>query len=80
MSDLQRKLPKLLKLLSSDNDGEVLAAARAIGRLLDSGEADFHDLAALYENNGIVEQRFARANISQFDPAGERALDHCARI
>jgi hypothetical protein len=75
MSDLRRQLPKVLRLLGSDKDGDVLAAARAIARLLDSGEADFHDLAAIYENNGIAEQRFARANISQFDPTGERALE-----
>jgi hypothetical protein len=76
MNDLRRQLPKLLRLLSSDNDGEVLAAARAISRLLNSVEADFHDLAAVYENDGIAEQRFARANITLLDPTGERALDH----
>jgi hypothetical protein len=76
ISDLRRQLPKLLGLLSSDNDGEVLATVRAIGRLLKANGSDFHDLAIVYkDNDGIAEQRFARANITQFDPTGERALD-----
>jgi len=37
---------KLIPLLASDHDGEVLAAARAIGRLLASKGRDWHDLAA----------------------------------
>jgi hypothetical protein len=38
------KLAKLLPLLSSDKDGEVVAAARAIGRTLAASGADWHDL------------------------------------
>jgi len=38
------KLAKLLPLLSSDQDGEVIAAARAISRALASVGADWHDL------------------------------------
>src|SRR5262245_32562183 len=38
------KLAKLIPRLSSDKDGEVLGAARAIGRVLASAEADWHDL------------------------------------
>jgi hypothetical protein len=37
---------KLIPLLASDHDGEVLAAARAIGRMLASNGGDWHDLAA----------------------------------
>jgi hypothetical protein len=40
------KLGKLIPLLASDKDGEVLAAARAIGRTLKSAKSDFHDLVA----------------------------------
>ena len=40
------KLTKLIPLLASDKDGEVVvAAARAIGRTLEAVKADFHDLA-----------------------------------
>ena len=40
------RLSKLLALLSSDHDGEVLAAARAIRRTLGSAGLSWHDLAA----------------------------------
>jgi hypothetical protein len=40
------KISKLLPLLASDKDGEVLGAARAIHRTLQSAGADLHDLAA----------------------------------
>jgi hypothetical protein len=50
MSDLTQtksdfKLHKLILLLSSDVDGEVLGAARAIGRALQADGRDWHDLA-----------------------------------
>jgi hypothetical protein len=40
-----KKLAKLLRLLASDKDGEVLAAVEAIKRTLDLADLDFHDLA-----------------------------------
>jgi hypothetical protein len=40
------QLGKLIALLSSNRDGEVLAAVNAIGRLLQSNGCDFHDLSA----------------------------------
>src|SRR5215207_6090974 len=40
------RLSKLLALLSSDHDGEVLAAARAIRRTLGRAGLSLHDLAA----------------------------------
>jgi len=44
------KLTKLLPLLGSDKDGEVLATVSAIGRLLSTAHLDWHDLAALIEH------------------------------
>jgi hypothetical protein len=41
------KLAKLLPVLASDKDGEVIATARAIGRTLSAAGADWHDLAAV---------------------------------
>jgi hypothetical protein len=38
------KLAKLLPMLASDKDGEVVATARAIGRTLSAAKADWHDL------------------------------------
>jgi hypothetical protein len=39
------QLSKLVLLLSSNHDGEVIAAARAIDRVLKSSRLDWHDLA-----------------------------------
>jgi hypothetical protein len=46
---LRVALAKLIRLLASSVDGEVLAAARAIGRTLDADGCDIHDLAGLVE-------------------------------
>jgi hypothetical protein len=40
------KIQKLLKLLSSPNDGEVVAAAHALQRVLRETGSDIHELAA----------------------------------
>ena len=47
------RLGQLIRLLSSDRDGEVVAAARALGRTLRSVGADFHVLAAAIETPAI---------------------------
>jgi hypothetical protein len=39
------KLSKLLRLLTSSQDGEVVAATRAIKKTLEASELDIHDLA-----------------------------------
>src|SRR5262245_37012961 len=44
--NIAAKLKPLLLLLSSDQGGEVVAAASAIGRTLKNAGCDFHDLAA----------------------------------
>jgi hypothetical protein len=41
------KLQKLIALLGSDKDGEVVATVRAIQRTLKTNDCDFHDLAKL---------------------------------
>jgi hypothetical protein len=48
MSTINAITPQLRKCvlrLSSDHDGEVVAAARAISRVLKSNKLDWHDLA-----------------------------------
>jgi hypothetical protein len=45
------RLGQLVRLLGSHQDGEVVAAARAIGRTLKSAGADFHTLAATVEGS-----------------------------
>lgn len=42
------QITKLIPMLSSDQDGEVVAAARAIGRTLKSNGFDWHDFAARF--------------------------------
>jgi hypothetical protein len=42
-------LAKLIRLLASDNDGEALAAVRALARALKASGCDFHDLASIVE-------------------------------
>jgi hypothetical protein len=44
-STTSEKLTKLLLMLSSPNSGEVVAAAAAIGRVLEAEHKDWHDLA-----------------------------------
>ena len=44
---LARRIGKTLALLASPQDGEVLASARALGRLLEGAGMDHHALAAL---------------------------------
>jgi hypothetical protein len=44
-STLTKKLEKLIPLLASNHDGEVVATARAIGSALASEGFDLHDLA-----------------------------------
>jgi hypothetical protein len=46
LSQIAPRLKKLLLMLSSDRDGEVVAAARLIGTTLRSAGADWHDLVA----------------------------------
>jgi hypothetical protein len=43
------RLGQLIRLLASDRDGEVVAAARALSRTLTSVGADFHTLADVIE-------------------------------
>jgi hypothetical protein len=40
-----KKVGKLVRLLASDKDGEVLATVAAIKRMLDVADLDLHDLA-----------------------------------
>jgi hypothetical protein len=46
------KVTKLIKMLSSPSDGEIVAAARALMRTLESEGNDIHDLAKRIESNG----------------------------
>ena len=45
LCSVANKLGKLLRLLASDRDGEVVAAAKAITRTLAGADLDIHALA-----------------------------------
>jgi hypothetical protein len=45
LAPIAGKLQRLIRLLASDRDGEVLAAARALIRTLESAKLDIHALA-----------------------------------
>jgi hypothetical protein len=56
------KLGKLLKLLTSDRAGEVVAAARALMKTLDGAGLDIHALVA---NLGLDGKRFSEADAAE---------------
>src|SRR6516164_6090992 len=51
------KIQKLIKLLSSPNDGEALAAVHALQRVLRETGSDIHDLAARIEGLSEAEMK-----------------------
>jgi hypothetical protein len=56
LTPIANKLGKALRMLASDRDGDVIAAARAIGRLLRNEGLDIHALAEGIEkpNGGVL--------------------------
>jgi hypothetical protein len=50
------RLGDVIRRLSSDQDGEIIAAMYAILRLLQSCGGDIHELAARVENGGMSEK------------------------
>jgi hypothetical protein len=52
LASIAPKLANFLRLLASDKDGEVVAAARAMVRTLQGIGADIHDIADRVEHSG----------------------------
>jgi len=70
------RIGQLIRLLGSDQDGEVVAAARALGRTLTSVGADFHTLADSIERSAHIS---AVVGNSYNEPAATRGCeDHRA--
>jgi hypothetical protein len=69
-SETRTRLAKLIRLLGSDNAGEVAAAAHKLQEVLRSSGADLHDLAALLEEERIDDhgRRAGNAGWSQGPP------------
>jgi hypothetical protein len=68
------RLSQLMLMLSSTHDGEVVNAARAIGRLLDAERADWHMLA-----NGICRTKPGRTDDHPSGWHWRSAAEFCAR-
>ena len=60
LTTYSEKLAMCLRLLGSDQDGEVVAAVRALKRMLRSSGEDFHDLAARVEKPALNDARCGR--------------------
>jgi hypothetical protein len=78
-------LGKLIPLLASNHDGEVVATVRAIGRALKSGGCDWHDLAARFRTpvtqiSHADWQRDVRFCFENADLLNERELDFITNI
>jgi hypothetical protein len=56
-------LAKLIRLLASEIDGEVLAAVRALGRAPKQSGCDFHDLASVVEVPSTAPSARAEADL-----------------
>jgi hypothetical protein len=55
-------LAPLIRMLASDNDGEALAAARALGRKLTADGKDFHWLADRVDGGGSPASSYGSMN------------------
>jgi hypothetical protein len=58
------KIAKLVRLLASDKDGEVLATVGALTRVLQAGGRDWHDVAAIVES-GLRPAQPTGSNLSR---------------
>ena len=54
LAPIADKLSKLVRMLTSDQDGEVVAAARSINRTLKNAGLDIHVLAAAIERGNVA--------------------------
>jgi hypothetical protein len=71
-AEVTAKLGNVIRRLSSDMDGEIIASMFAILRLLESCGGDVHVLAAQVENGGMSEkyQEEVRAQIKKAHQVG----------
>ena len=69
------KIGKLIKMPSSPNDGEVVAAARAILRTLAQEGADIHELATRVEGGGKLSEADMRRVYDAAFAEGRRAAE-----
>jgi len=79
LSTVTSKLSKLIPLLGSDQPGEVVAAATAIYRTLQSAGCDFHDLVAVIEKPSPAAGRSRRDFHSGLEVDPLEMAEFCCR-
>jgi hypothetical protein len=67
-----KKIGKFIRLLSSERDGEVVAAAHALVRTLEANKLDIHALAKRIENGNGFDEDLARTAFDAGYQAGVR--------
>jgi hypothetical protein len=70
LAPIADKLKRFIRLLSSDSDGEVVAAARALNRTLKSAKLDIHVLA---DGIGATNGKLSDAEMRKLYDAGYEA-------
>jgi hypothetical protein len=63
----EEKLEKLVRLLSSDKEGEVVAAAHAIKRTLANAGSDIHELAERIKGGKLSESQMRKIYEAGYD-------------
>jgi hypothetical protein len=72
----EARLEKLIKMLSSNNDGEVIAAARAIQRTLSGAGSDVHELAERISGGKLSEAEMRKIYDAAYeDGKNDAAID-----
>ena len=80
LAPIAEKLRRCVRMLSSDRDGEVVAAARALCRTLKGAGADIHTLAdAIGHTNGHGHKAFDKAEEQRIYDRGFEAGKRTAR-
>ena len=71
----EEKLGKLLRLLSSEHDGEMLATVQTLRRALQGAGGDFHTLAETIDKSGAISEAAMRKLYDAGFEAGQRATE-----
>ena len=79
LAPIAEKVRRCVRLLSSDRDGEVVAAARALCRTLKSGGLDIHALADAIGHSNGAHSKFDRAEEQRIYARGFEAGRRSAR-
>jgi hypothetical protein len=78
--DLRQRLAKLIRMLASTNEAEVLSASRAIMRCLEAEGLDIHDLAELVlTSSSLLESVEAKSHQRNASPESNAYSEYIVR-